>query len=319
MSDKPSTSRLAERIRQVQEKNTRKGKSKPSTDVASSDTQSGTPLQLPFWPEATRGVPSGFLRSALFAGIQSKDRRFLKDEVIEAVGGVEIRFRGEQLDQTDLDVWEAVLHLARINQLSTKDRLRFNAHGMLKMLDRSTGGDQHDWLKTTLLRLTGAILDIKVGTQAYFGPMLEGGTRDEATDEYEIWVNPKIRALYEAGWTQINNDQRNALRRKPLAQWLHGWYSSHAAPYPISVETFYKLSGSTNKQMAGYKRLLMQAHDDLVAIGVLTSWEIKNRLVAVSKPQTPSQKRFLERKSQRADDGPEGGRQAEFIIEHQPE
>lgn len=214
-------------------------------------------------------------------------------------------------------MWEAVLHLARINQLSTKDRLRFNAHGMLKMLDRSTGGDQHDWLKTTLLRLTGAILDIKVGTQAYFGPMLEGGTRDEATDEYEIWVNPKIRALYEAGWTQINNDQRNALRRKPLAQWLHGWYSSHAAPYPISVETFYKLSGSTNKQMAGYKRLLMQAHDDLVAIGVLTSWEIKNRLVAVSKPQTPSQRRFLEKKSQRVNEEPEGGRQAE-LIEHQP-
>ncbi|MEK2673567.1 hypothetical protein AAAC15_35475, partial [Pseudomonas aeruginosa] len=62
---------------------------------------------------------------------------------------------------------------------------------------------------------------------------------------------------------------------------------------------------------------LMQAHDDLVAIGVLTSWEIKNRLVAVSKPQTPSQRRFLEKKSQRVNEEPEGGRQAE-LIEHQP-
>jgi len=289
------------RVQEMAEKaaNTAKPRKAGKSVVVDAKTEQPSQLaiQLPFWPEATRGVPNGFLRSALFSGIQSKDRRFLKDEVIEAIGGVEIRFRGEQLDQTDLDVWEAVLHLVREIELAPKERLRFNAHGLLKMMGRATGGEQHDWLKTALLRLTGAVLDIKVDSQAYFGPMLEGGIRNEETGEYEIGVNPKIRALYETGWTQINNDQRQLLRRKPLAQWLHGWYSSHAMPFPINVETFYKLSGSTNKQMAGFKRLLQAAHDDLVKVGALESWEMKKRLVVAKKVPTASQKRHLERKS----------------------
>ena len=34
-------------------------------------------IQLPLWPEPKRGTPNSFIRSALFAAIQSKDRVFL--------------------------------------------------------------------------------------------------------------------------------------------------------------------------------------------------------------------------------------------------
>src|ERR1700692_4064849 len=41
--------------------------------------QPGPEIQLPLWFEPERGTPNSFLRSALFAAIQSKDRRFLKE------------------------------------------------------------------------------------------------------------------------------------------------------------------------------------------------------------------------------------------------
>src|SRR5947208_14980172 len=49
-------------------------------------------VQLPLWPEPARAMPNPALRSALFSAVQSKGRRFITDEVITAVSGVEISF-----------------------------------------------------------------------------------------------------------------------------------------------------------------------------------------------------------------------------------
>src|SRR5207244_9741357 len=75
--------------------------------------------QLPLWPEPARGVPNDVLRSALFAAIQGKEREFIKHRLIAAYEGNRIEYTGEQLEQSDLDVWEQVLHLARQNPLGT--------------------------------------------------------------------------------------------------------------------------------------------------------------------------------------------------------
>ena len=63
-------------------------------------------VQLPLWPEPVRGVPNGFLRSALFGAIRKGRRRFVKGERLAALDGIEIHYTGERLDQGDLDVYE---------------------------------------------------------------------------------------------------------------------------------------------------------------------------------------------------------------------
>ena len=73
-------------------------------------------LQLPLWPEATRGAPNAVLRGALFAAVH-KDRRYMDRELLAAQDGITVRFTGKQLDQADLDVWEQALHLARTQAL----------------------------------------------------------------------------------------------------------------------------------------------------------------------------------------------------------
>jgi hypothetical protein len=73
--------------------------------------------QLPLWPEPVRGTPNSFLRSALFAAIQGKTRRWMDKELLASVRGVVVRFTGKQLDQSDLDVWEQAAQLARFHPL----------------------------------------------------------------------------------------------------------------------------------------------------------------------------------------------------------
>jgi len=54
---------------------------------------------------------NGILRSALFGAIRKERRRYIDDEFIASVDGVEIRYKGQTLDQYDLSVWETVLHI----------------------------------------------------------------------------------------------------------------------------------------------------------------------------------------------------------------
>ena len=249
-------------------------------------------IHLPVWPAAKRGVPNAVLRGALFAAVH-KDRRYMRrQELLATQDGVTIRYTGEQLDQADLDVWEQTLHLARTQALGTE--CHFTAHGFLKALGRQAGKSGRDWLKASLVRLAGAVVEITAGRRTYFGSLIEGGMRDEATGHYVVEINPKLAKFYgRSQWTQLDWGQRQQLRGKPLALWLHGFYASHAAPHPLSVAYLHKLSGSQTKRLRRFKESLAQALRDLEAAGAIRSFEIRDDLVHVQPVPSKSQQKHL--------------------------
>ena len=251
---------------------------------------------LPPWPSAVRGVPNSLLRSALFGAIK-RGKRAYQDRIKKAsVEGVTVIHTGPQLDQADLDVWQHCLHLARTDGLGT--RIQFTAGGFLKAIDRSTGKSQHEWLKGAFARLSSSVVEVADGKRAYFGPMLIGGARDDETGQYVIEMNPKIASLFGTdGWTGVEIEVRRALKKQPLAQWLHQFYSSHARPFGFKVETIHKLCGSDNKQLAGFRRELSEA---LKKLSEATKWTCEidgNDVVNVAKTPTLSQRKTLKKLS----------------------
>lgn len=255
-------------------------------------------VQLPLWPEPVRGVPNSILRSALFGAIKRGRRTFMQGEPIASYEGVTILQTGPRLDQADLDVWEQCMHLARTGGLGT--RIQFAAHGFLKTIGKDTGKSQHEWLRNAFRRLAASVVEIKDGKRAYFGPMLHHGTRDDESGHYCIEINPAIVSLYGSdGWSAIEFEQRKALKRQPLAQWLHGFYTTHAAPYPIKVETIHRLSGSEAKQMKHFRAELREALEKLEgATG--WAWVINDGdLVQIDKKPTGSQARHLIRQKRK--------------------
>lgn len=247
-------------------------------------------IQLPLWPEPARGVPNSVLRGSLFAAIQGKNRRYTKRELLAAQDGMQIRFTGMQLDQSDLDVWEQALHLAREHPLGT--RCTFTAHAFLKALGRGTGKSQHEQLKDNFARLAGAVVEITHNGLTYGGGMLKF-YREEQRQIYALEIDATLRQLYTAGWSSTDWEQRKALRGKPLALWLHGFYATHAAPLPHRVATLHRLCGSTNKCLRGYKRELKKSHDVLEAIGAINNYTIEGDLVSVKRTPSNSQKKHL--------------------------
>ena len=109
-------------------------------------------IQLPLWPEAKRGAPNAVLRGALFAAVQGKGRIVMDRVFLATQDGIAVRYTGVQLTQSDLDVWEQALHLARTQALGSA--CYFTVRGFLKALGRRPGKSGLDWLESVFSRLS---------------------------------------------------------------------------------------------------------------------------------------------------------------------
>lgn len=297
-----AASDLVGRLAMIQQKAKQQAERAP----APADSPKSNVVQLPLWPDVVRGVPNGVLRSALFGAVKRGPRRYMQSEQIAALDGIEIRYTGQRLDQGDLDVWESVLHIARLQALG--EQCRFTAYSMLKLLGKTDTGKNRATLQTRIERLRANAINIKQGRYLYIGGLVDEAFKDEETQEWVIGLNSKLRALFAADqFTQIDWSVRHALDGKPLAQWLHGYYASHAKPYPVSVAKLQALCGSEG-ELRRFRQTLADALDDVaaasVANGQLFSFEVSNDLVHVEKKGSAPQRRHLTNKAKLHRRGP---------------
>lgn len=277
--------------------------------------------QLPLWPEPVRGVPNGVLRSALFGAIKRGKRRFIEREPIACLKGVSIIYTGPRLDQSDLDVWEGALHQARTVKLG--NRIEFTEKGFLRLIGRggprgnNIGKSDREWLRKVLARLTATAVEVTQGPYTYGGSLIDEYFRDNTSSRYVVILNPRMKALFNRdSYTRVNWGIRHALIGHPLAQWLHGFYSTHAAPIPYKVETLHRLCGSESGERAKtdaerHKAMLGWRDDSLIPAlcalenvssqaGQHFAWEIGGGgLVCVNRDPTASQQKHLRGKTAR--------------------
>lgn len=246
--------------------------------------QEEQPQHLPMWGDHIRGVPNSVLRSALFTATRRGKRAYFERVKIASVDSINVLFTGPRLDQADLDVWEQCLHIARTSALGV--RISFTAHGFLKIIGRNTSGANHEWLKGALARLSGSVVELMDGKKAYWGALISHGERNDDTGYFELEINPKIASLYnDDSWTGIEWGQRQFLQSKPLALWLHSFYSSHANPYDYKIETLHKLCGSETKDVKEFKRGLSESLPHLCEA---TGWNCRienDKLQVIKSPE----------------------------------
>ena len=243
--------------------------------------------QIPFfpdWPEKTRGAPNLCLRSALFGVVKRGRRRAVKGERVAAVKGLDIRYTGWRLDQGDFDVLVQALHLQACHLEKTSGTyLRFKVKSFLKAIGRQSGKSGREWLKDSFRRLTATAVEINVEirhrymdeTYTYTGSLIDEFYYNDREQSYFLKINPKLAVLFDAGWTQLQWQQRLHLKTN-LAKWLHGFYASHREPYPIKVVTLKHLCGSECRRLVDYRRNLRVAMTELVKAGAIKTWKIDN-------------------------------------------
>jgi len=246
-------------------------------------------IQLPIWSETIRGFPSVIARSALFNARRSNTpREMVKELSVSSLSGISIKYTGEELRQDDQTVLMQLLHLTQHQPFI--ESVQFTPYSFLKSIGWPTSGQQrYDKLFAIMNRLSITGIHIESKGMFYVGSLIRKiACIDKETGErlriWTVWLEPEIIALFKSdGYCHIVWDQRITLK-KPLAQWLQAYYSTHKEPYPIKIETIRDLSGSKTMLLWKFKQTLKSALDELVKVGFLTSYLIdKKGLVHVKR------------------------------------
>jgi TrfA protein len=239
-------------------------------------------IYLPTWREDRRGSPNSFLRSALFAAIQGKDRADFKKVEIFSQQGITITYTGEQLNQEDLTVWLALVDLMKKDPLGTE--CKFTAHEILKYMGLPTGGTQYEQLEMSVQRMTACLVRIETERYIYGRSLIEGFDIDKNTNKYRVQLSRDLIKLFgDNDWTAMNWEQRKQLKNKPLCLKLHDYYSSHEKPLPVSLGFLSNITGSVNKQKAGFKAKVKIALEELIKVGFLRSYSIEGDMLNVER------------------------------------
>lgn len=253
-------------------------------------------VQLPLWPEAARGVPNSILRGSLFAAIQGKNAKYCNRKQLIDNNRCSIVFTGQRLTQSDLDVWETILHLARDQSLGNK--IYYTENSFLEKMGRNNGGKDKQWLKGILSKLNATAVEITFkdkNTYSFEGSLLAKTYRETNTERFVLVLEPQLHRLFEEGNTWISWEDRQKIgKRKPLALWLHGYISTHAKWYAHKVETLRDLSGSETKLIKKFKQNLSNALQHLLELELIQSYHIdeKNRVYIERTPSKSQQKRL---------------------------
>jgi hypothetical protein len=229
-------------------------------------------ISLEKWPEDKVNAPALLLRSALFGIVKRGKRKHLDDVEISSWQGTTIRYKGDELDQSDLDVWLACVELHRHAPLGSPIQIR--EAEFLHMIDRDTGGSNREWLRKVLRRLTACSVEIQHGDLDYFGSMVFEGARDRKTKLLNILINPKIAQLFSVAVRQ-DKKIRSQLKTQ-LSKWFYGYLCSHEStinnPHKIMITNLMRLSGAGYSRVAHFKSDLVKCLKELHETGAILEW-----------------------------------------------
>jgi len=257
--------------------------------VAEAKEQEITPtlakvVKLPVETDERRVAPNICLRSALFGVVKRGQRQWLRDVVIAAQDGYRVIFSGEQLDQTDMDVWLAIKHICSAYPLGTE--VVFSAPEVFRILGKLDGQGSREMLIRSLKRMKGAVVGMLTPSGAGFeGDMIDWWTWDEKAYRFRVVLSPRMAPLFrDDEYTLLAIEQRQQLS-KDLSRWLHGYWSSHNRIYPIYDSTLMELCGTEVKEIRKFRQLLREALKELEEMGFLKSgWSVDRKgLVKAAK------------------------------------
>ena len=158
---------------------------------------------LPGLTDLMRAMPNHIARSSLFAPVAPGRKKTYVDKVLVSRADAIIKFWGQQLDESQADVWLQAMHEAIKQPLGVP--IIINRLAFLKALHLSNTGPNYLWLHKTMKVLSFAMLIIEftkngklkmeIGkTRALH--LIEGFDYDENVGAYTLRIDPRWHEMY---------------------------------------------------------------------------------------------------------------------------
>jgi hypothetical protein len=241
---------------------------------------------LPLIFENSRVIPNAFIRSALFGMVKKGARKYIDSEEVIAMKQYKIVYKGEALDQNDLEVWDTVIYLAK--KLNADDKIETSIYKILQEIGLQTNsGNNVKAIVARLSRLQGGQLILSGKTPEnkkllYVGSLIDDFTYSD-DGKLIIKFNKTLRNLFiENDYTFIDCNTRIVLGDSQMTKWLFHLYSSHNNPIPLTLEFLKQLARST-MVLSDFRKQIRKSIIELATIGWKCYIDSEDRLIVNKK------------------------------------
>lgn len=216
--------------------------------------------------DGQRVIPNDYARSSLFTARNKREpRRTLQHEqLFHLHESVSILFTGIELRAEDDEiVWLQILHYAKSAPLGQP--FDFTIKQLLVDVSWSKNGRYYNKARECISRLKAN--EVMVFNEKAFGKSGAISLIDKYTtlndsegkpSHYRVWIDPNLILLF-AGNTFTNHSWKAYKNLSPVARRLADYIESHKFPYPLDLDKFKAMCGSTSQSLFGWRRTVRQA------------------------------------------------------------
>jgi hypothetical protein len=145
-----------------------------------------------------RIAPYPLLRSSIFGVVMKGKRKHFDKVLLPSPPEFILRYTGLQLDQLDEDVWLELVDMLKYEQPGSS--VTTTLLELLRRLGKTDTGPNRAVLLGQLMRLRATAISVRVSSSVcYTGGLIDTAELYENTGKLDVWLNPKIAALFSGG------------------------------------------------------------------------------------------------------------------------
>ena len=233
------------------------------------DAGKDLPTQMSLFPEDSRVIPNYLARSPLFAPVRPGRRKMRSDELLASPKGFEIRFSGEQLDQSDCDVFMQLIHEARGKTLG--EPLDLNRSDFLKQIGRDDGGKNYAWLAGVFKRLNGGRIHLESTRYKVNVTLVSKTIEDKIAGRFQVVLDPDIIKIFSGNeYTFVDWEKRKMIeKRVDLCKWLQNFICSNERGLQRNSINNLKTWSGYSSPIRKFREALSEALQELERVGII--------------------------------------------------
>jgi hypothetical protein len=222
-----------------------------------------------------RHIPNDYARSSLFTARNKREPRksLIHEKLFHYNEFVSILYTGIELRAEDDEiVWLQILNYGKAVPLGNP--FEFSVKDLVLDVNWSKNGRNYDRVRECISRLmANSVLALnskaygKSGAISLIQNFTAVNDDEGKPTQYRVWIDQNLILLF-AGNTFTSHKWEVYRDLSPVARRLADYIESHQHPYPLSLEKFRLMCGSTDTKTFSWRRTVKRACTEVQTVGV---------------------------------------------------
>lgn len=233
-----------------------------------------------------RHIPNDYARSSLFTARNKRAprRTLLREKLFHYNEHITINYTGIELRAEDDEIiWLQLLHYG--SRLPLGEPFDFSIKDLVRDVNWAKNGRNYDRARECISRLKAneiLVLNNKAfGKSAPLSLIANYTSINDAEGrptQFRVWIDPNTVLLF-AGNTFTSHRWEVYRNLSPVARRLADYIESHKSPYPLGVEKFRKMCGSTDASPTSWRQTVKKACTEVEQSGITLGAMVANNQI----------------------------------------